>query len=131
MSYYSTGPGIDLMFSLAKRQFTIRLRFKIKKVTDDGIKEKLLGLPPTLPPVLQEVEVLLVPNESQFEHDGMLFLVRNISVDGSEVVCEVLDGGDDGRNEGDQINLPLDVVRQRVREYLYMTDDSDSDSEEE
>jgi hypothetical protein len=129
MSYYSTRPGIDLMFSLAKRQFTIRLRFKIKKVTDAGIKEKLLGLPPTLPPVLQEVEVLLVPNESQFEHEGMLFLVRNISVDGSEVVCEVSDGGNDGRNEGDQINLPLDVVRQRVREYLYMTDDSDSEEE--
>jgi hypothetical protein len=60
-------------------------------------------------------------------HDSTLFLVRDFTVDGSEVACEVSESGNDGLDEGDELNLPMDVVKQGVRDYLY---DSASDSDD-
>jgi hypothetical protein len=118
--------------SQVKQQLTIHLRYRIKKVRDAIAQEQLLGVPPVPPPlnntIVQEQEVLLIPDQSQFMHDGTLFLVCDFSVDGSEVVCEVSESGNDGLNEGDELNLPMDVVKQGVREYLY---DSASDCDDE
>jgi hypothetical protein len=134
IKHHSNKPGIDLMYCLVKRQLTIRLRYRIKKVRDAIAQEQLLGVPPVPPPlnnnIVQEQEVLLIPDESQFMHDGTLFLVRDFTVDGIEVVCEVSESGNDGLNEGDELNLPMDVVKQGVRDYLYdSASDSDDDDE--
>jgi hypothetical protein len=132
IKHHSNKPGIDLMYCLVKQQLTIRLRYRIKKVRDAIAQEQLLGVPPVPPPlnnnIVQEQEVLLIPDQSQFMHDGSLFLVRDFTVDGSKVVCEVSESGHDGLDEGDELNLPMDVVKQGVRDYLY---DSASDSDDE
>jgi hypothetical protein len=119
--YHSNQPGIDLIYNPGKRQFTIRIRYRIRAVGDPLVRQELLGLPTAPPPALPNIAdpeaVILVPNMTEFEHNGTLFIVRSLMVDSDEVVCEVLETDDDDLSMEDQINLPLEIVKDAVTEY--------------
>jgi hypothetical protein len=126
IGYYSSQPGIDLLYHPAKRQFTIRARFRIRAVSDPVVRQELLCLPPAPPPVQNPTyphhQTVLIAKSTEFEHDGTLYQVNAVTIDGAEVVCEVLETDDDALNEADLINLPMEVVMEAVTNYNRMED---------
>jgi hypothetical protein len=122
---YSTKPGIDLTYCMAKRQLTIYIRYLVKHVTDRLVHQHLPGLlpPPQLPlnngvPQQVGVQVALEVDESQFELDDTVYIVRDFTDNGDEVVCEVLESSNDAIDEGGMVNFPVGVVQQAVMDYL-------------
>jgi folate-dependent phosphoribosylglycinamide formyltransferase PurN len=94
-------------------------------VTDPLVRQQLLNLPPLLPAVNNAApQVNLVPNKMECEHNGTVFVVRDMTDDGNEVVCEVVEVAEDDDNNllsvEDIVNLPLNVVNQAVTDYNRM-----------
>ena len=110
--YHSAEPGLDFLFNPARRQLTIRVRYRIADIADAAIREQVLGLPPKNP--ADPGAAPAIPNMTQFEHNGTLFLIMNQSPAG-EVVCKVMETGN-GLNQGDIVNLPFAVVQQALNE---------------
>ena len=48
---------------------------------------------------------------TQFEYEGTLYLVRHLSIAGDEVICEVVEPGNDELQEFQEVTLPIDVVQ--------------------
>ena len=117
--YRSNQPGVDVIYIPAKRQFTIRVRYVVERLSDPVVQEQLLGLHPPLPAPNNAVNaaVVLVPNTTEFQHQGTLFMVRDFTVDGDEVICEVLETKNDDYSDGDVVNLPIQLVKQAVEDY--------------
>jgi hypothetical protein len=121
VEYHSHQPGIDTLYNPPKQQFTLRLRFVILQVTNLDVRQQLLGLLPPLPapnnaaPLAVAVPVVL-EIDTKFEHDGVLFVVRDVTA--NEVVCQVVEVYDNDELDNlDEVNLPLPLVQQAVAEY--------------
>jgi hypothetical protein len=121
VEYHSHQPGIDALYNPPKQQFTLRLRFVILQVTNLDVRQQLLGLLPPLPapnnaaPLAVAVPVVLEV-DTKFEHDGVLFVVRDVTA--NEVVCQVVEVYDNDELDNlDDVNLPLPLVQQAVAEY--------------
>ena len=135
--YYSTKPGVDIIYHPAKRQFTIRVRFIIEGLSNPQVREQLLGLNP-LPPVPSNDashSFSVVPGETNFEHQGTLFVVKDFTIDGEEGVCEVVETQTpEDFIVGAQINFPIALVEQASKQYNSLdceSDDEDEDEDEE
>jgi hypothetical protein len=60
---------------------------------------------------------LLAVDETEFLLDDTLYIVRNFTDDGNNVVCEVLESNNDSLSEEDRVTLPLDVVQEVATAY--------------
>jgi hypothetical protein len=122
---YSTEPGIDLMYCKAKGQLKIYIRYLIRPAQNPLVLQQLLGFPPADPqqdPPQQQVPgvlpvLLLAVDETEFLLDDTLYIVRDFTDDGDNVVCEVLESNDDSLNEEDRVTLPVDVVQEVATAY--------------
>ena len=113
MRYHSTEPGIDILYNPPKRQLTVRVRYQIAGIANPTVREELLGLPP-LPALLITADAnggSAIENMTQFEYEGTLYLVRHLSIAGDEVICEVVEPGNDELEEFQEVTLPFDVVQ--------------------
>jgi hypothetical protein len=96
-------------------------------VTHPVVREQFLGLTPPLPAApnndgpddsddSDDSDDDVVPG-TEFALDDTVYLVIDLTVDDDQVVCEIVETGDDALNVGDQVNLPMDQVKQALAEY--------------
>jgi hypothetical protein len=128
VKYYSDQPGLDLLFTPSKNLLTVRIRYRIFKVTHPVVREQFLGIPPPLPAAANndgpdgdsadsdDSDDDVVPG-TEFALDDTVYVVVDLTVDDDQVVCEIVETGDDALKVGDQVNLPMDQVRQALAEY--------------
>jgi hypothetical protein len=122
-TYYSKKPGIDFLYVPFKAELTCRLRFVILKTTDDLVRTNLLSLPP-LPVVLANVGAdSLIQGVTEFEENGTLYVVEDLTYDGSKVLCHVQETDDDELTVGEERVFPLTTVLELVEEYNGMDED--------
>lgn len=121
--YHSTKPGIDVLYIPAKRQLSIRMRFVTASATDPVVLQQFLRLPHQPAANADDIPEL-VPNKTDFEHQGLMFIVRAVLVDGT-VVCEVTETTNDGLHVGEEIIMPFQSVVEYVNSYNYMESSDD------
>jgi hypothetical protein len=94
-------------------------------VTHPVVREQFLGLPPPLPAAPNNDgpddsddsdDEDVVPG-TEFAQDDTVYLVIDLTVDNDQVVCEIVETGNDALKVGDQVNLPMDQVKQALAEY--------------
>jgi hypothetical protein len=136
--YHSKKPGVDICYHPARRQFTVRLRYIVEGVGDEEVRQNLLGIQPPLPAMPNNEEdaansaVEVVPNFTQFQHQGTLFLVIEISADGEEGVCQVEETTNNNFIVGGQVHFGMNLVKLAVAQYNAMDvneDDEDDDDD--
>jgi hypothetical protein len=60
---------------------------------------------------------LLEVDETEFLLDDTLYIIRDFTDDGDNVVCEVLESNDDSLSEEDRVTLPVDLVQDVATAY--------------
>jgi hypothetical protein len=122
---YSTEPGIDVMYCKAKGQLTIYIRYLIRPAQNPLVQQQLLGFPPPADPQQDPPQqpvpgaqpILLEVDKTEFLIDDTLYVVRDFTDDGDNVVCEVLESNDDSLSEQERVTLPVDVVQEAATAY--------------
>jgi hypothetical protein len=112
--YHSDKPGVDVIFHAAKRQFTIRLRYVVASTCEADVRLQFFGV---VQHNNQHNAVEVVPNSTEFEHQGTLFLVVDVTADGDEGVCEVEESTNPNLVVGERVNFPINWIKQAVAEY--------------
>jgi hypothetical protein len=130
--YHSKKPGVDIIYHPARQQLTIRLRYIAEGVGDEEIRQQLLGVQPipAMPTIDEDGHSAaeeVVPNFTQFQYQGTLFLVVAISADGKEGVCQVEETTNNNFIIGEQVNFGMDLVKEAVAQYNAMDGNGDDD----
>jgi hypothetical protein len=129
--YHSKKPGVDIIYHPARRQLTVRLRYIVEGVGVKEIRQQLLGVQPlsAMPNIEEDGHSAaeVVPNFTQFQYQGTLFLVVAISADGKEGVCQVEETTNNNFIVGEQVNFGMDLVQQAVAQYNAMDGNGDDD----
>jgi hypothetical protein len=127
--YHSDKPGVDVIFNPAKRQFTIRLRYVVAGTSDDDVRHHFFGM-------MVEANnedsnaVEVIPNETEFQHQGTLFVVVDVTADGQEGVCTVEETSDPNLVVGERLTFGINFIKQAVSQYNLMDAVNDADDDD-